>query len=1371
MHIQFFKYFTILLFSIFLVSCGSESSKSSPVFVTGTFVDSPVSGLSYSCSSTVDIYKTDENGKFTCQVWDDITFSLSDLVAGKLRVTSETITPYSLFPNDNLAAINLATLLQSLNSSSDDNFLTLNKDLLAKLPNDINFSAPTFRDDIEKVLDLKLVEQKTAKGKMDKSIKEHNGVVPETPILATLITSIVENASENSIVGNLPIIDNGTTPISSIILNGLGNANFNISTTGEITVAVHAVLDYETSSSFSLTAVAHNEAGDSNEATIIISILDVNETSAPLLQNSLASVEENSPSGTVVGDVTIVDSGSSPIDSIALSGEGHSNFTVSTTGTITTTSSASLDYETKSFYHLIAIATNSVGHSDSVDVNIFILNVTDTPTRPTLSGTSLHTSENKTTGSTVGNIPIVDEGSSSISSFTLSGNGAYNFTVCSSGVVSISNESDIDYEREQHYQLTAIATNNEGNSNSVNVTIYIDDYTNPFLIAKVEAKDFIEKNHFGMSVDVDGDYSVIGTHSESTKGSAYLYKKDSTGTVTQIALIETSDSNASVGDMFGYSVAISGNYILVGAPYNDTNASESGAVYLFKRNSDAQDDVSQIAKLTASSPDANDQFGFTVDIDGDYLLIGSPLDDISGTDEGRAYLFKRNSDSTDDTVELLTIHADTINDYDNFASSVSLNGNYMSIGSTGYNSNGGVYIMKRESDNNVTQLGVVEASDKSTGDRFGYSTSLDNPYFIVGSDSENTDSNGESIYLFKIISDSNISEISRIEDDNVTVGDHFGHSVSISGNYIVGGTYSNDATTAYIFKRNSDASDGTEEIKKIQANTPNRGDYFSNAVTIDGNLILAGTMDEGIKQEGHAYFFDLEPLDRPYIYNASDTIYTEEKYINPEIFTFEAASPVGGNIDFSLESLTTEGESENDFNDFSFTNADLFFVSTVSENAPIDFEEPQDDDEDNIYSFTLVAQDSQNNSTSKDINVEATDKYYLEMAREKASDAAAYDAFANVDISGDYIIVGAPYSDLTASNAGSAYLLKKEANNAVTELIHLQADDAEENDYFGGSVAINGDYIVIGSKGEDSNESNAGSVYIFKRDDDSHINQIAKLQANDPQEDAYFGSSVNINGDYIIIGTPKNDIDGNADQGSAYIFKRESDSNISQIAKLTIDGGQTDDLFGTSVAINGDDIAIGAIKADATNNDVGVVYLFRRNNDNDITEVDSAVANDETTDDEFGYSVDINGSYIVVGANKAQSLTGKAYLYKFDINGIAFIQQFNNANISSNHLFGSAVSIEGDSLFSVVVGAPGNFNAYDNGYNPTSYIFQVDSYDDSVRLVDKLQTHNDSENKKFGHSVAVDGEFIVIGASGDDDVGTDSGSIHIFIKDPNQDAE
>ena len=138
---------------------------------------------------------------------------------------------------------------------------------------------------------------------------------------------------------------------------------------------------------------------------------------------------------------------------------------------------------------------------------------------------------------------------------------------------------------------------------------------------KITASDGVSGDYFSWSVFIDGNYAIVGAPFDddngNDSGSAYIFKKTG-GVWSQIKKLTASDGAA--GDHFGQSVSIAGNYAIVGAPWDN---SELGSAYMFKQDQGGADQWGQIKKLTASDGAAGDHFSESVAIDGDYAIVGA----------------------------------------------------------------------------------------------------------------------------------------------------------------------------------------------------------------------------------------------------------------------------------------------------------------------------------------------------------------------------------------------------------------------------------------------------------------------------------------------------------------------------------------------------------------------------------------------------------------------------------------------------------------------------------------------------------------------------------------------------------------------------
>lgn len=182
---------------------------------------------------------------------------------------------------------------------------------------------------------------------------------------------------------------------------------------------------------------------------------------------------------------------------------------------------------------------------------------------------------------------------------------------------------------------------------------------------------------FGRSIDISGDVAVAGVSYDNEKGSnagaAYVFSRSvSDETWRRDAKLIASD--ASSNDQFGRSVAASRDYVLVSAQYDDENGSNSGSVYVFKRDA-STNTWTQTAKLTASNAAPNDQFGYSVAVNGDRALVGAPYKASAFGGSGVVYVFERNVDS-DTWAETLAKLTDFKGLKSEFGKQVSLSSEY-----------------------------------------------------------------------------------------------------------------------------------------------------------------------------------------------------------------------------------------------------------------------------------------------------------------------------------------------------------------------------------------------------------------------------------------------------------------------------------------------------------------------------------------------------------------------------------------------------------------------------------------------------------------------------------------------------------------------
>ena len=269
---------------------------------------------------------------------------------------------------------------------------------------------------------------------------------------------------------------------------------------------------------------------------------------------------------------------------------------------------------------------------------------------------------------------------------------------------------------------------------------------------------------------------------------------------------------------------------------------------------------------------------------------------------------------------------------------------------------------------------------------------------------------------------------------------------------------------------------------------------------------------------------------------------------------------------------------------------------------------------------------------------------WSQQAKLVASDAAANDYFGvSVEIDGDTIVAGANYEDTGGSDAGAAYVFTR-SGTTWSQQAKIQASDKEAGDLFGTSVEIDGDTIVVGAQTEDTGGSNAGAAYVFTRSGTSWSQQ-AKIQSSDIAASDRFGWSAAIDGDTVVVGAYLEDT-GGSNAGAAYVFTR-SGTSWSQQAKLVASDAEATDYFGISVAIDGDTMVAGASYEDTGGSAAGAAYVFTRSGTT-WTQAKKLVASDAEAGDNFGVFVAIDGDTIVAGANNEDTggdNAGAAYTF------------------------------------------------------------------------------------------------------------------------------
>lgn len=370
------------------------------------------------------------------------------------------------------------------------------------------------------------------------------------------------------------------------------------------------------------------------------------------------------------------------------------------------------------------------------------------------------------------------------------------------------------------------------------------------------------------------------------------------------------------------------------------------------------------------------------------------------------------------------------------------------------------------------------------------------------------------------------------------------------------------------------------------------------------------------------------------------------------------------------------------------------------------------------------------------------------------------------------------------------------------ERTYLKAAYPGLEDQFGQAVAVSGETLVVaappedgdGSPEDDDNAESAGAVYVFERVAGEWTQQ-AYLKAAPTQAHDGFGYSVAIDGDMIVVGAPWDDHESVTtgtvyNCGAAYVFVREGGVWMAR-ARLEAEARDTNDFFGFRVAISGDTIVVsafgedsdGSSEADNSVEGAGAVYVYAKSGGGWVREAWLKASNPDPID-EFGGSVAIDGDTIVVGAQTEDSdgssqadnsLDAAGAAYVFVRSGATWTQQrYLKADVPGQwDRFGIHVAIEGDTI---VIGTPledsDGSTPYDTSAPDAGAVYVFERSFGAWAQVAWLKAWNAGAGDRFGKSVAISGDALLVGAPSEQSDGSslsdnsleDAGAAYLFVK-------
>ena len=617
-------------------------------------------------------------------------------------------------------------------------------------------------------------------------------------------------------------------------------------------------------------------------------------------------------------------------------------------------------------------------------------------------------------------------------------------------------------------------------------------------------------------------------------------------------------------DAFGSSVALSPGRLVVGAPFDDTNGSDSGSAYFFDT---ATGELLQAWSRAAASP--YDRFGGAVAIDGELVAIGADHADVDAIDDGAVYLFRH------DSGELLREHRNpSPANFEYFGSSVALDGEQLAVGTFREGSTapsaGAVYLY-------ATTTGApgpaIFNPAPMLADYFGESIDLLDDQLVIGArraDGVETPDSGVA-YTFSATT----GEL-RGTMRNPTPGrfDFFGGAVALSENVVVVGAYSDDeaapdAGAAFFF----DAETGALQ-QTVHAPTPSSLDYFGYAVAVSGQTVAVGALqdDQASTDGGAIYLINAETSNVEHVLTNPHA----ERYAN-----FGNAVAMDGNL---VVVGAFRGGDVGEGRAFVFDAVTGDLVSELANPDPAPFDS---------FGFAVAIHGDivAVGAHRDDVNGIDTGSVYLydavsglPLGRVDSPDPDPYDQFGySLALSSELLVVGAANESRAGDQVGGVYLF-----DLATQILRqtLSHPDPSTSDLFGSSVDIAGDTIAVGAPRKDLAEVDAGAVYLFHAHEGALIATLRDVTRGGA---ALFGYDLAMTESYLLVGAYQEKSATGATIGACYLYDSQTGLLLGELSNRM---AGSSDLFGWSVAAGHDAFVVGAPLADGLGTDRGAVYLY-----------------------------------------------------------------------------------------------------------------------------------------------------------------------------------
>ncbi|MGV3658624.1 MAG: choice-of-anchor D domain-containing protein [Prosthecobacter sp.] len=721
----------------------------------------------------------------------------------------------------------------------------------------------------------------------------------------------------------------------------------------------------------------------------------------------------------------------------------------------------------------------------------------------------------------------------------------------------------------------------------------------------------------------------------------------------------------------------------------------------------AQIPVPSILKQTIPAPptgvQANARLGSAVATDGAYVVAGAPLDDQGGLDFGVVKVFSAITGALLHTLPNPSQHS-----FDRFGSAVAMSGTLVVVGAyddaTGGTSAGRAYVYDLASGTPTVPVHTLSNPGAQPAmDSFGFAVGISGTRVVVGASMDDTDASNAGIaYAYDLAGGTPTVPTHVLHNPSAAADDYFGTALGISGTRVVvtangDDTGASNSGSAYVY----DLGGVTPTVPAFTLTNPVPAvnGYFGRSAAISDTRVVVGApgADAGVSDAGSAYVYDLV--------GGTPTV---------PMATLNNPAPGFGNEDFgaSVAISGTRVVVGADEDDTGFTDAGIAYVYDMSAGTPA------------VPIHTL-------NNPTPDYS----------------------DWFGSaVAVNNGRVVVSAILDETSGTNAGSAYVYELGGGTPTTPVLTLShnAGTANGQEAFGGALAMSGTWLVAGAAQDDMGATDAGSAYVFNLANGTPTVPVVTLNNPTPAETDNFGHAVAISGSRVVVGAP-NDNTGATDAGSVYVYDLNGATPSVPLHTLNNPSPAATDTFGYAVAISGTRVVVGAFRDDTGFTSAGIAYVYDLSSGAPAVPVFTLNNPTPAAGDQFGLSVGISGTRVVVGANgNAVGSIVAGSVHVFDLGGgtpAVPVHTLNNPSPGTNDSFGWTVAISGTR---VVVGAP--LDDLGTALNMGSaYVYDLSTGTPTVPVATlNNPAPNGSTEEWFGRAVAISGRRVVIGAHLDD---------------------